>query len=338
MCSIPLLILSSWVSGFLTEGIPDYFTVIKNPMDFGTIKKKLNLNIYQSVEGFLNDMSQVFINCRLYNGTESPVGRIGVNIRREYDRLLGMYNFVERFQNSQQVHPSVLFIKEIQGKKKEEKQEEAPQKENVEPQKPEGSELEIEKKLPLIPEVNANQIVEESQQITPQVNQEGQKESNKIEEEVPSEPVPVQTQENENQPKSIQIEESSLPVVTEGQMSEEKKEQNIVPIEAEQNVVEKPDTPEVVKSEKEEMKGSLENKPINENQSPIDEAPKLKDEMNEKISSNLNTETNIQKAPELENKIKEASEDSLLNDSLKEAKSPEKAETKAPENPESKPV
>ena len=85
-------------------------------MDFGTIRKKLNLNIYKDVQQFLNDMSQVFINCRLYNGTESPVGKIGVNIRREYDRLLGMYNFVERFQNSQQVHPSVLFIQDLQRK------------------------------------------------------------------------------------------------------------------------------------------------------------------------------------------------------------------------------
>lgn len=89
-------------------------------MDFGTIKKKLNHNIYQNVEDFLNDMALVFNNCTLYNGTESLVGKIGVEVRREYNRLLGMYNFVERFQNSSQVHPSVLFIQDLQQKKKEE--------------------------------------------------------------------------------------------------------------------------------------------------------------------------------------------------------------------------
>ena len=101
-------------------------------MDFGTIKKKLNQNIYQDVQMFLGDMSQVFINCKLYNGVESPVGKIGVNVRREYDRLLSTYNFVERFQNSQQVHPSLLFIQSLQSKE-EEKNDDLPQQEKAVP-------------------------------------------------------------------------------------------------------------------------------------------------------------------------------------------------------------
>lgn len=83
-------------------------------MDYGTIKKKLNLNIYNNVEEFLNDMSLVFNNCRIYNSTESFVGKIGVNSRQEYERLLGMYNFVERFQNSKQIHPSLLLSTQLQ--------------------------------------------------------------------------------------------------------------------------------------------------------------------------------------------------------------------------------
>lgn len=98
----------------LTQGIPDYLTMIKTPMDFGTIKKKLSLNIYKNVEEFLENMALVFSNCKLYNGTETPVGKIGVLVRIEYIRLLGQYNFVERFQNSQQVHPSALFIQNLQ--------------------------------------------------------------------------------------------------------------------------------------------------------------------------------------------------------------------------------
>ena len=81
---------------------------------------------------FLGDMSQVFINCKLYNGVESPVGKIGVNVRREYDRLLSTYNFVERFQNSQQVHPSLLFIQSLQSKE-EEKNDDLPQQEKAVP-------------------------------------------------------------------------------------------------------------------------------------------------------------------------------------------------------------
>lgn len=293
-------------------------------MDFGTIKKKLNLNIYQNVEGFLNDMSQVFINCRLYNGTESPVGRIGVNIRREYDRLLGMYNFVERFQNSQQVHPSVLFIKDLQGKKKDKIEEEVQQKEEA--QKPENMELEIEKKLPLIKEVNANKIQEESQQKSPQVEEEPN--NNKIIEEVPSQTVPVQSEEQKQETQEsepIQIEESKVPVLTTDTKTEQLPQENtVVPLETA-----KPE-PEIV--------ASAENKPVLEYSIPIEKTPNPEDVAN-KTSDILNykpKEEMPRKEPE--HKIKETSEDSLLNDSLKEAKSPEKAETKAPENIEPKPL
>jgi hypothetical protein len=91
-------------------------------MDFGTIQKKLNLNLYNKVDEFLNDMSLVFNNCRLYNGVDSYVGRIGVTVRKEYDRLLGMYNFVERFQDTPQTHFSLLISKEFESKSQEKEQ------------------------------------------------------------------------------------------------------------------------------------------------------------------------------------------------------------------------
>lgn len=44
-------------------------------------------------------MDQVYINCRLYNGTDSFVGKIGVDVNREYDNLLQAYGLKERFEN-----------------------------------------------------------------------------------------------------------------------------------------------------------------------------------------------------------------------------------------------
>lgn len=44
-------------------------------------------------------MDQVFYNCRIYNGTESFVGKIGVDVNREYDNLLQAYGLKERFEN-----------------------------------------------------------------------------------------------------------------------------------------------------------------------------------------------------------------------------------------------
>lgn len=170
-------------------------------MDFGTIKKKLNMNIYKNVEEFLNDMSQVFTNCRLYNGTESPVGRIGVNIRREYDRLLGMYNFVERFQNSQQVHPSILFIKDLQGRKKESEKTPA---ENATP----------------------DQSVSEQPNVTP-TEQKTPEDSNKIVEETPDPKPPAEAQKSPTF--NVPQQETSSPVqATEQKIQEEVPEPQIV--------------------------------------------------------------------------------------------------------------
>lgn len=49
-------------------GIPDYPDIIKNPMDFSTIKKKLNSGLYNNFEAFNNDVNLTFNNCFLYNG------------------------------------------------------------------------------------------------------------------------------------------------------------------------------------------------------------------------------------------------------------------------------
>lgn len=61
--------------------IPDYPNVVKNPMDFGTIKGKLREHKYERIQEFMEDMELVFYNCRLYNGTESDVGQIGVQVQ-----------------------------------------------------------------------------------------------------------------------------------------------------------------------------------------------------------------------------------------------------------------
>ncbi|KAI8881340.1 Bromodomain-containing protein [Backusella circina FSU 941] len=53
--------------------IPDYFDVVKNPMDLGTAQKKLENNQYQSIDDFINDINLVFENCYLYNNETDPV-------------------------------------------------------------------------------------------------------------------------------------------------------------------------------------------------------------------------------------------------------------------------
>ena len=106
--------------------IPDYPSIVSHPMDFGTIKKKLNLNVYGTLQEFLDDMELVFYNCRLYNGTESYVGKIGVDVNREYDNLLQAYGLKERFENKVDTEALVAEILGAQGYKEEPKPVEQP--------------------------------------------------------------------------------------------------------------------------------------------------------------------------------------------------------------------
>jgi hypothetical protein len=64
--------------------IPDYPLIVKNPMDFTTIKTKLKEHKYERIQDFMEDMELVFYNCKLYNGTETDVGQIGVAVQQEY--------------------------------------------------------------------------------------------------------------------------------------------------------------------------------------------------------------------------------------------------------------
>ena len=55
--------------------IDDYFDIIQEPMDFGTIKKKLTFNVYHNVQQFIIDIKLVFDNCIKYNGTENQIAK-----------------------------------------------------------------------------------------------------------------------------------------------------------------------------------------------------------------------------------------------------------------------
>ena len=67
--------------------IPDYFNIIKNPMDFSTIKKKLTNCSYTNLKEFCKDITLVFENCYTYNGKKTPIGDMCTRVKKEYDKL-----------------------------------------------------------------------------------------------------------------------------------------------------------------------------------------------------------------------------------------------------------
>lgn len=65
--------------------IPDYLTVIKQPMDLGTISKKLDLNQYGTAENFMADVRLMLTNCFTYNAPDSQVTKMGRNIEKYFN-------------------------------------------------------------------------------------------------------------------------------------------------------------------------------------------------------------------------------------------------------------
>lgn len=53
--------------------VPDYYKVIKNPMDLAKIKSKLNMGKYSSNYEVMNDIQLIFENCDLYNQNDSEI-------------------------------------------------------------------------------------------------------------------------------------------------------------------------------------------------------------------------------------------------------------------------
>ncbi|KAI9502185.1 Bromodomain-containing protein, partial [Coemansia spiralis] len=60
--------------------IPDYYTIIKSPMDLSTIERKLKARQYTDTQAFSDDLRLMFNNCYMYNGRDSVVGSMAGNL------------------------------------------------------------------------------------------------------------------------------------------------------------------------------------------------------------------------------------------------------------------
>ena len=67
--------------------IPDYFKIVPNPMDLGTVKANLNAGNLQNAENICRDVRLIFENCVLYNGEQSHVSNMCKSVAQEFERL-----------------------------------------------------------------------------------------------------------------------------------------------------------------------------------------------------------------------------------------------------------
>ncbi|XP_021295122.1 transcription factor GTE9 isoform X2 [Herrania umbratica] len=66
-------------------GIPDYFSIVKNPMDLGTIKSKLVKNTYLGIEEFVADIKLTFSNAMLYNPASNNVHKMAEEMNEFFE-------------------------------------------------------------------------------------------------------------------------------------------------------------------------------------------------------------------------------------------------------------
>ena len=86
--------------------IPDYFQIITQPMDFGTILQKVNNEQYDDMEEFCSDMELVFGNACTYNRPTSDVYIMAETLKNLYKKKVKALEDKEKESKGQVVNES----------------------------------------------------------------------------------------------------------------------------------------------------------------------------------------------------------------------------------------
>lgn len=88
----------------------NYFQIVTNPMDFGTMKKKLHSGQYQSIDQFTDDIKLICSNAKLFNGETSMFGLICDDILKLVEKHLKekCSNLDEEWFNTLKKHQKAL--------------------------------------------------------------------------------------------------------------------------------------------------------------------------------------------------------------------------------------
>ncbi|NWZ77819.1 BRDT protein, partial [Poecile atricapillus] len=92
--------------------LPDYYTIIKKPMDLGTIKKRLEHNYYTRAAECIEDFKTMFWNCYMYNKPGDDI----VFMAKELEKVF--------MQKISQMPPEEKLVSSNKGKRKGKKTEE----------------------------------------------------------------------------------------------------------------------------------------------------------------------------------------------------------------------
>lgn len=68
--------------------LPDYYDIIKQPMDLGTVKNKMENREYKAPEEFVKDVRLMFTNCYKYNPSDHEIVTMGRKLQNVFEMRL----------------------------------------------------------------------------------------------------------------------------------------------------------------------------------------------------------------------------------------------------------
>ncbi|XP_068653774.1 transcription factor GTE4-like isoform X2 [Aristolochia californica] len=99
-------------------GLHDYYTIIKNPMDLGTVKSRLESNWYKSPREFAEDVRLTFHNAMTYNPKGQDVHIMAENLFKMFEEKWTAieleYNLNPRFDPDNELVPPTYLTKKTQ--------------------------------------------------------------------------------------------------------------------------------------------------------------------------------------------------------------------------------
>jgi len=76
---------------YISLGLTDYLQIVKTPMDISTVKSKISSMNYNSVQEVINDLMQIWKNCKNYNIEGSDIYNIAVYMEKIAKKVIEKY-------------------------------------------------------------------------------------------------------------------------------------------------------------------------------------------------------------------------------------------------------
>jgi bromodomain-containing factor 1 len=73
---------------FVALNIPNYPDIIKQPMDLGTVDRRLKSSSYEKVSDFIADFNLIVNNCATYNGISHSIAQQGLKMRQSFENQM----------------------------------------------------------------------------------------------------------------------------------------------------------------------------------------------------------------------------------------------------------